>query len=229
MIVVYTTIFGESDSLKQAPSGASRAVCFVDNVNRYAYQERGWELIQHKAPNPRREAWKLRCEAHRLFPDARKTVWIDASFTLMDLSRLLLDASGHPVSGLKHHKRNTCYQEGLEIIKVGQADSSDVAKQMNEYARQDFQPSALTISCILVRENSSVVNAFNECWEKEIYQHPGDNTQISLDYAAWKAGLSIHHLTGVRHNNPYAVHDATDHKRRRQRYDTDTTLCRSSR
>lgn len=221
MTVVYTTIFGNSDSLKKAPSGASRCVCFVDDPARYAGQTRGWELIAHDAAGePRREAWRLRCLAHDLFPEARKSVWIDASFTLTNLPRLLLDASPHLLSGLPHHLRDSCYREGTEIVNVGQADKADIQRQLDGYRREGFRPSGLTISCILVREHTPQVQVFNERWLTEIQTHRGDNTQLSLDYCAWKAGIEVYHLRGVRKNNPYAIHDHADHKLRRKPYDT---------
>lgn len=218
MIVVYTTIFGGSDSLKRAPSGASRCVCFVDDPQPYAGETRGWELVQHPAADPRREAWHLRCIPHELFPEARKTVWIDASFTVTDLDTLLLDSGGHILSGLRHHARHTCYDEAREVVKVGQADGAAVQAHMDGYRREGFAPSALTISCILVREQTASVKAFNQLWAAEIQKHPGDNTQLSLDYCAWKTGVGVHHLKGVRKDNPYAIHDHSDHKRRRQPY-----------
>lgn len=218
MIVVYTTIFGASDSLKKAPSGASHCVCFVDDPKVYAGDTRGWELVQYSAPDPRREAWHLRCIPHELFPNARMTVWVDASFSVTDLDRLLLHTGGHPLSGLRHHKRNTCYEEGREVVRVGQSDDADVARQLHGYSREGFNPSALTISCILVRQSTPEVTVFNQAWDAEIQQHPGDNTQLSLDYCAWKTGVGVHHLNGVRKDNPYAIHAHEDHKKRRQPY-----------
>lgn len=217
VIVVYTTIFGGSDSLKPAPVGADRAVCFVDRPSDYA-EHNGWELLALYPDNPRRAAWHLRCVAHELFPDASTTVWIDASFTLTNLPRLLNDAAGHPLSALKHHTRSSAYDEGREVVKVGQALDADVTRQMDAYRRDGFRPSALSISCVLVRTSSPKVIAFNTLWDAEIKSHPGDNTQLSLDYCAWKAGIGVHHLSGVRKDNPYAVHDHADHKRRRKPY-----------
>lgn len=217
MVVLYTTIFGQSDSLKKAPSGPSRCVCFVDDPSRYP-NARGWDLVQHDAVDPRREAWHLRCIPHLLFPEARKTVWVDASFTVTDWATLILDASGHDLAGLQHHARKTCYEEGREIIRVGQAEARDVLPQLDRYRREAFAPSALTISCIIVRANTSRVTAFNEAWDAEIQRHAGDNTQLSVDYCAWKNGLTVHPLRGVRKNNPYAIHDHADHKKRRQPY-----------
>lgn len=218
MTIVYTTIFGGSDSLKQAPSGASRCVCFVDDPSLYAGQTRGWELLSYPAPNPRRTAWHLRCIPHLLFPAARKTIWIDASFTLTDLERLLLDSSGHQLAVLEHHDRRTIWEEARAIVKAGQADEAEVQKQVEEYRQAGFTKQRLSISCILVRENNSLVSSFNETWDEEIRLNPGDNTQLSLDYAAWRVGCPVHFLNGVRKNNPYAVHDHTDHKKRRRPY-----------
>ncbi len=222
-VVVYTTIFGASDSLKAAPSGASRCVCFVDDPSLYAGQTRAWELVRHQAENPRREAWHLRSIPHLLFPDARKTVWVDASFTLTNLPKLLLDSSGHDLSALRHHARHSCYEEGREIIRVGQASKIEVERQLSRYWREGFSPSELTISCILVRSFTRAVAQFNTIWDEEVFLHHGDNTQLSIDYAAWKAGIGVHHLRGVRKNNPYAIHDHSDHKRRRQSYESAVT------
>lgn len=219
MTVVYTTIFGDSDSLKKAPSGASRCVCFVDDPSKYFGQTRGWELVKHPAANPRREAWHLRCIPHVLFPEADKTIWIDASFTLTDLNRLLLDASGHPLSGLRHQARKNCYEEGREIIRIGQWDAAPIHAQLARYEREGYHDDRLTIACILVRQNTPEVTKFNELWDAEIQANPGDNTQISLDYCAWKTGVGIHHLKGVRADNPYAIHDHRDHKDRRVAYE----------
>jgi hypothetical protein len=134
---------------------------------------------------------------------------------------LLLDSSGHDLSVLSHHHRSSCYEEGREIIRVGQASASDVQPQLDAYRREGFAPTRLSIGCLVVRANTPAVAALNERWDAEIHQHKGDNCQLSLDYAAWKTGVRVHALKGVRKDNPYAVHDHSDHKRRRKPYDTE--------
>jgi hypothetical protein len=222
-VIVYTAILGGCDSLKPAPKGADRAVCFTD-VKANLVDPNGWEIQwwpedSWQLHDARREAWRIRCWYHNIFlGNPTATVWIDGSFTLTDLPKLLKDSEGHELSGLRHHKRSSCYEEAFEVVKVGQADSFDVATQMSGYRCESFNPTSLTISCVLVRQNSLKVQAFNERWDAEIKKHPGDNTQLSIDYAAWKNGLSWHHLEGTRHANTYAVHDHADHKRRRKPY-----------
>jgi len=228
-LIVYTTIFGQSDHLKKAPSGASRCVCFVDDPSVYVGRTRGWELIQHLAPNPRRTAWYLRCIPHLLFPQADKTIWIDASFTLWDLPQLLLDASGHDLAVFQHNSRTSPYTEGQHIVHIRQAGALDVQRQLQQYAAEGFPGDRLSTAGLMVRTTSPRVQAFNERWAAEIAEHPGDNTQLSLDYAAWKVGLHIHHIKGTYKNNPYAHHNYKDHLDGRKPYDTDTTVRRSRR
>lgn len=222
MNIVFTAILGGCDSLKPAPVGADRAVCFSDDPA-HLEQPNGWEV--HVWPqakwverDSRREAWRLRCVPHKLFASFDTVTWIDASFTLTDFPRLLHDAKGSDLSVLKHHKRSTCYEEAREIVRVQQARPGDVQAQMDAYRRRGFMPAALAISCIIVRTNTPTVQAFNELWNAEIRTHLGDNTQLSLNYCAWTVGLPVHYLKGVRKDNPYAEHDHADHKKRRKAY-----------
>lgn len=218
MTIVFTTILGGSDSLKQAPAGADLCVCFVDDVSAYR-DAKGWELRQVTIEgDPRRQAWKMRCVPHLLFESYQRVVWIDASFTLTDLPRLLRDSRSAQISGLRHHARTSPYVEAQTLAKIGQARPEDLRGQMDGYRRKGFEPTHLSISCILVRDHSKVAQQFNDTWASEITTHLGDNTQLSLDYSAWVHGAEIRALKGTRHDNPYSVHDHADHKRRRKPY-----------
>lgn len=219
--VVYTTIFGGSDSLKPAPTGVD-AVCFVDDPRTHQNRH-GWDLriARYEEPDPRRAAWRMRCLSDALFPEYDRVIWIDASYALTNVARLLKDSEGADIAALRHHRRGSCYTEGKEIVKVGQAAKGDVTRQLEGYRKQGFNPTHLSVSCILVRSNTEKVRQFNALWAAEIERHRGDNTQLSLDYAAWKQGLTIKALRGSRHHNPYAEHDHADHKKRRRPYDTE--------
>jgi hypothetical protein len=218
--IVFTTILGGSDSLKQAPKGADRCVCFVDDLKWFP-DPKGWELtvVDVRGDDPRRDAWRMRCLPHLLFDQPYdRVVWIDASFTLTDLPRLLKDAGTAPIAALRHHARASAYEEAKTLVKVGQARADDVRPQMDAYQRAGFPSSHLSISCIIVRDHSQTAQRFNETWANEIETNLGDNTQLSLDYSAWVNGTEIRALRGTRHDNPYSVHDHADHKRRRKPY-----------
>ncbi len=221
MNVVYTAILGACDSLKQAPTGADRAFCFTDDPEHLA-DPKGWEIVQWslgtwQEPNPRREAWRLRCLPHELF-DYSTVAWVDASVTVTDFPRLVEDAKAQHIASLKHHNRTCAFHEGRELVNVGQADPVAVNAQLDGYRAAGFQPRPLSISFMLVRSNTHKAAAFNVMWDQEIRQHAGDNTQLSLDYCAWSTGLTVHPLEGSCHRNPYGHHDAMDHRRRRKPY-----------
>ncbi len=182
----------------------------------------GWEMAYCKAQDPRRDAWRTRAVPPPWLWSERDTlVWIDASFTLTDLPRLLSDAGKAEIAALRHQKRKSCYEEGKEIVRVGQASSADVRRQLDGYRKAGYPGMPLSISCVIVRQHTAKVQAFNETWAAEIAKHPGDNTQLSLDYSAWTQGLQIKALSGTRHDNPYATHDHDDHKKRRKPYATE--------
>jgi len=214
-VVVYTTIFGASDSLKMAPLGADRCVCFTDDITR---DPEGWQLVHQEASDPRREAWHLRCVPHLLFSKYSTVVWIDASFTLVDLPQLVRDAGAALIAALVHHERASPYREAARLVRIGQSERDAVGRQVLQYLGEGFQSPHLSISCILVRKRSREVAHFNETWDEQIRRHPGDNTQVSLDYSAWRHGLEIRALRGTRHDNPYARHDHADHSSRRRPY-----------
>lgn len=217
-VIVYTAILGASDSLKPAPTGADRCVCFVDRAENYA-DAKGWDLIEHTyAGDRRREAWRLRCLPHELFAAYDRVVWIDASFTLTNLPRLLKDAGAAPIAAIRHHRRTSYMQELNALVLVKQATHAQAEQQINAYDEAGFRPAHLSISCVIVRDRSDETQRFNETWEAQIRRYPGDNTQVSIDYSAWVNGLTIKALSGDRHVNPYATHDTRDHRRRRQPY-----------
>jgi len=218
MIVVYTAILGGSDTLKPAPVGvADQCVCLTDAPDQ---DPKGWQLREWVVINksPRLDAWHLRCNSHRLFPRADQVLWLDASFAMLDVAALFRDAGDAELAGLRHHERSSCYQEGRELVDIGQSLEPDVCAQLDQYAREGFAPSTLTTSGILLRRQTATVAAFNELWLEEIYRHPGDNTQLSLDYAAWKVGLPITHLQGTYPDNPYVLYDGEDHHLHRRPY-----------
>lgn len=222
--IVFTTIFGGSDSLKPAPARADRCVCFTDDDSLRS-DRKGWELAEWTVPgSPRREAWHLRCVPHKLFEAYDRVVWIDASFTLLDLPRVIRDAGAAPVAALRHHRRSSPYAEAAELVKIGQSTKASVERQVSDYRRAGFNPPHLSISCVIVRDNSAQARAFNETWDAHITNYPGDNTQVSLDYSAWVNGFTIEPLRGTRHDNPYSTHDAQDHKRRRRPYEQEPAL-----
>lgn len=221
--VIYTAVLGGSDTLKQAPVDcADRCYCYTDDPNWTGRDPKGWTFRPWVViDSPRRDAWRIRCRPDLLFPTADQVLWLDASFSMLDIAALFSDAGAADLAGLHHHERRSCFQEGGELIEIGQSSSEDVYAQLGEYTRDGFgrwTPNGLTTSGVLLRRRTPGTLAFNRRWEFEIARYPGDNTQLSLDYSAWKVGLAITHLTGTYPDNPYVLYDGEDHHLHRRPY-----------
>lgn len=215
--ILYTAILRGSDALKPAPPGVE-AICFVDYPNAVR-DARGWTIVPHVYDgDPRREAWRLRCKADLLFGEYDRAVWIDASFRYVDFARLLDDAGDGELVGMRHPHRSSAYDEGPVLVEEGRGCAAGVQAQLAAYRAEGFEPSNLTTAGILVRRPTPKIVRFNRLWQWEIERWRDDNTQLSLDYCAWKVGLEIEYLEGSYIDNPYITYDHEDHKLRWRPY-----------
>lgn len=212
MIVAYTAIFGESDSLKQAPP-ADRAICFTDVPPAHYL---GWEIVRHEhAGRPRVAARILKMTPHLLFPDAVGSVWVDGSIKITNWQLLMWDAQPHEIACLAHPDRSSCYDEGRTVIRLERANPSSVGDALELYRAEHFEPETLSTTGLLYRKHTHRVQSFNEMWRQHLDRY-GINDQVHIDYCAWKTGVPIGYLQGHYRDNPYAAYDRADHHARRK-------------
>lgn len=221
MIVLYTAILGGSDRLKPAPSvGADRCICFTDDT-RLVQNAQGWEIRLQpvgEGDNPRRLAWQLRCRSHVWFPGADLVVWLDASMFIRDFPRLVGDAGDADLVGMRHPERTSCVDEAEVLVADEKATLEGVTRQVDAYLADGYVPLSLTTAGILLRRHTPRVCAFNRRWASELARYPDDNTQLSLDYCAWKEGVPMTYVAGTYIDNPYLLYDHEEHARRRRPY-----------
>lgn len=213
MIVVYTAIFGASDSLKQAPAGADRCICLTDDVT---LSGRGWEMRYRPTPtHPRQAARAVKLASDVLFPEASLVVWVDGSIEIRDWARLMADVAKAELACLPHPDRDTCYDEGRKVVQLKIAHADQVNAALEEYRQAGFTPRRLATTGLLVRRQTPRVAAFNALWRDHVARY-GTNDQVHVDYCAWRAGLTMSWLTGHYRDNPYMRYDQQDHHRRRR-------------
>lgn len=213
MIVVYSAIFGGSDSLKHAPTGADRCVVFTDDAT---LAGPGWEVVVHPTPErPRRAARVLKMAPIGLFPDAEASIWLDGSIELRDWNALMLDTAGADIACFAHPDRSTCYDEGATVVRLQIAHPAKVNESLRTYRREGFAPTSLSTTGLFYRRHTPRVAGFNQLWRDQLNAY-GTNDQVHVDYCAWKTGVTVTHLRGHYRDNPYAVYDKADHHRRRK-------------
>ena len=215
MIVLYSAIFGGSDSLKRAPP-ADSCVCFTDDPK---FAGPGWRVLsREKQDRPRHAARKLKMSPHLIFPDADAWLWVDGSIEIRNWPLLLRDIGDADIACLPHPDRSTCYAEGETVIRLKIAadrGKDQIRDALAKYRADGFDPKSLSTTGLFYRRNTPAVVAFNELWHGELNAY-GTNDQVHVDWCAWKAGVAIKHLRGHYRDNPYAVYDGVDHRRRRQ-------------
>lgn len=204
-IVAYTARFGETDALR-APTVVDprvRYLCFSDAPD----VVEPYELIRMpRAADPRMAARRVKVLAdHPLLTAARVTIWHDASYAWKTSPRFFCGLShGAPIFALQHPRRFKIEQEAVAIARYGYVPLEMAEAYVAAYRTEGFTADVLTASGLLGRRQSPQTDAFNAYWWTEVQRWNGRD-QASIDYAAWKAGLSIAHVPGAIKLNPYAA------------------------
>lgn len=221
-IVVFTALIGSADVLHQPAvvNPRVRYVCLTDQPARATgvWEARDWSWFKYD--DPRRAARIAKIGDGEWFPDADVTIWIDASFELLVDPETL--AFSHPeglVTGFAHPDRCRVSDEALAVILAGLAPAQKVHAQIDDYCRQGFDSAArpqqsLTTTGLLVRWQTPLVQRFNRLWQAEVAKHTLRD-QLSVDYCAWKTGITIRHLPGHYRENVFAKYHRETHRQGR--------------
>jgi hypothetical protein len=210
--ILYTALFGGSDSLKPAPKGPDRCICFADDP---CLRGEGWEMVHWPTRHPRHEARVLKISSHLMFPEEKWVVWADASMQVLDWDRLMLDKGNHYVSCIEHWDRNNVYSEAIELLSMeSHVDPKSVKRFVAHIRSEGFVSHSLSTTGLLVRRLSQHVIDFNSLW-RECLNKYGIDDQLHFDYCLWKVGVKVHYLQGKYTDNPYVKYDHFDHAARR--------------
>jgi hypothetical protein len=202
-IVVYTTVFGYTDPLHEpAVRGDARFVCFTDQP----LQSKNWEIVRvDPAKKPTRLARAYKAEPKKLFPDADWWLWMDANFTLQVPPEVLLH-HGEWVT-FRHADRKRITDEAAEIVRLHKAKREAISAQLKAYHKAGFDTDAnpmTELSCngVMLRRNTEQNEKLCRAWAEELSVF-SLRDQMSLDYCAWRLGVTLQRWPGTHRNNPY--------------------------
>ena len=172
----------------------------------------GWNVVVEKRPEKNdllRSKW-YKMHSHELFPND-VSMWMDANQSLNRRpdKEFVGTNEDTPVTLFRHHRMLL-----HEYNKVKQKLSSkvEILAQRRAYIADGFDwfESRVYHGCALIRHPDAAV--FNEIWWESILKH-STRDQLSLPYAAWKAG-SIHYVNEAR-----PTYKAAFHKNNERYYD----------
>ncbi|XP_009766131.1 probable hexosyltransferase MUCI70 [Nicotiana sylvestris] len=214
--VVSTCAFGGGDDLYQ-PIGMSESslkkVCFVafwDEITLASQEADGhkvgddhyigkWRIILVKDlpfRDQRLNGKIPKMLAHRLFPNARYSIWVDSKSQLrrdpLGVLEALLWHSNSVLAISEHGARSSVYDEAKAVVKKNKATPEEVEVQLAQY-RQDGLPEdkrfngkkALAEASIIVKEHTPSTNLFMCLWFNEVVRFTSRD-QLSFPYILWR-------------------------------------------
>ena len=214
-LVVYTAICGGFLPCipgPRVPSDPSerpvRYVCFSDGLTAIP---RPWELRplrwEHRN-DPRRTARFHKLMSHQLFPEARLTLWHDASHYLLVNPWSLVDRhlpEGLDLATFRHPLRNCLYRELGACIRLDKDDQTVMRRQVTRYLEQGYPlEHGLNETTVLLRRHTRLIRKLNRYWWWQI-RTGSRRDQLSFNYVLWRLRAESHLgcIPGSRDNSPY--------------------------
>ncbi|OEL21491.1 hypothetical protein BAE44_0017485 [Dichanthelium oligosanthes] len=218
-VVVSTCAFGGGDDLYQ-PIGMANSsigrVCYVafwDEVTLSTQEAEGkvigddgmigrWRIIVVKSlpfVDQRLNGKIPKMLSHRLFPEARYSIWVDSKYQFrrdpIAVLEALLWRTNSTFAISEHGARSNIYDEGQAIVQKHKATPEEVEVQLTQY-RQDGMPGekrlhglkALAEASVIVRELTPAPNHFMCVWFNEVVRFTSRD-QLSFPYVLWHLSM----------------------------------------
>ncbi|KAK4429119.1 hypothetical protein Salat_1212100 [Sesamum alatum] len=215
-VVVSTCAFGGGDDLYQ-PIGMSETslqkVCYVafwDEITLATQEAQGnkvdenhfigkWRIIivRDLPFRDQRLNGKIpKMLPHRLFPNARYSIWVDSKSQFrrdpLGVLEALLWRSNDELAISEHGARSSVYDEAKAVVRKNKATPEEVQVQMEQY-RLDGLPEdkrfngkkALAEASIIVRKHTPMSNLFMCLWFNEVVRFTSRD-QLSFPYVLWR-------------------------------------------
>jgi hypothetical protein len=207
-IVVYTAIFAPIKDKLYEPVDCGDGVryeAFVEDPS--AQTEAGWHLrpaiFQHK--EGRKRARRHKVLAHKLYPDAEATLWVDGCLTPKEDIRQLVEwyLSGCDLCMFEHGERTCVYRELEACLRLQKDSPTRMRTQIHGYRRAGYPyNNGLAETTAVLRRHTPQIELFNETWWEEISKG-SVRDQLSVNFVCWKLGVSYNTFEGTRTCSPH--------------------------
>jgi hypothetical protein len=214
--VVYTAITRGYDDLARPLDLWREEADFVAFMETPAATP-GWEIrpIYRRFRDPCRNAKIHKILAHRYFPKAKYSLWMDGSMVACSPLPLSIWVkqylSGRDLAVFRHRCRNCIYQEAARCLTGGLDASTVIARQMRRYRRAGYPVHNGLAECtVLFRRHTKEMNRLNEAWYREVHAY-SKRDQLSFNFVAHQLGFRYALLPGNTLDNEHCIW--LEHKR----------------
>lgn len=209
-LVVYSTLFGDYDSLIEPVEqyeGCS-FVCFTDQKH---LQSKIWEIrvVEVKGMSNTMMSRKYKWLPHKYLNDYEISLYIDCNIILLDNPCKLVSKylnSDKNIAIPRHPLRNCIYAEAEACIERNKSSIKDTLDQILFYKKEAFPSKyGLSENNIIFRKhlNKRIIHIMEENWN-EINKWKTRRDQLSLFYILWKNNYNIELMEeNCRNENDY--------------------------
>lgn len=192
--VIYTTIIGGKDTLKEIPLKACDPdwdyFCFTDDpTDMYG---KGWKLIGaeiDKQFTPRRYSKLFKIIPHRnkYLKEYEYQIHLDGTLTLQCNPNDLIETLNENDISVYAHPNRICIYEEAKVVKKDKRDFPDIIDKTVNFLREENYPenNGLVAASLIVRKNTEQIQAFNDLWY-DTWLNYSQRDQLSFNYCIWK-------------------------------------------
>ncbi|PPD95672.1 hypothetical protein GOBAR_DD07281 [Gossypium barbadense] len=235
-VVVASAIFGAFDVIQQAKNiseYSKRTICFymfVDEETEADLKANGgldetrkigvWRIVVVRNlpyTDGRRNGKIPKLLTHRLFPNARFSLWIDGKLELVvdpyQILERFLWRTNATFAISRHYKRFDVFDEAEANKAAGKYDNASIDFQVDFYKKEGLTPyseaklpitSDVPEGCVIIREHIPISNLFSCLWFNEVDRFTSRD-QISFstvrDKIAAKTGWMVNMLLDCERRN----------------------------
>ncbi|CAM8893644.1 unnamed protein product [Rhodiola kirilowii] len=199
-VVVASAIFGNFDTLRQPTNVseiAKKTICFFmfvdEETEAYLKNSTGldsnkkiglWRITLVKNlpyTDPRRNGKVPKLLLHRLFPNARYSLWIDGKLELVvdpyQVLERFLWRKNATFAISRHYKRFDVFVEAEANKAAGKYDNGSIDFQIDFYKKEGLTPytsakwpitSDVPEGCVIIKEHNPISNLFTCLWFNEV-------------------------------------------------------------
>ena len=189
---VYTTLYGNLDSLPEQPVRQYSQLDFIAFVDDPGIVSNTWSLRQlpaRIATDLSRSARYPKLHPHRLLPDYEASLYIDCTVQLQQppeaIFENLLFGHSETMACLRHSHRDNVLDEVRAVLHLDYDDPDRCLQQLSDYARAGFRGLVpLTWNGMLLRfHHHPAVSSFMELWWEQVLRY-SRRDQLSFGYLA---------------------------------------------
>ncbi|HEU5111861.1 MAG TPA: sulfotransferase [Acidimicrobiia bacterium] len=192
-MIVYTAIFNNYDLLQSPPPVEGvRYVCITEER---PPSPNGWELHLVEGsvlPHPyAQRAYKIL--AHRVFPEADVSLYLDGTFELLVDPRRLVERylADTDLALFRHPQRDGVYSELSACADLGKERKEITTLTEQRYRAQGMPETGyLHAAGVLLRRHTDEIGDFNERWMMEVIDS-SVRDQPALANTLWRTGVPV--------------------------------------